>query len=181
MERVAGKRERRERAWTKTLSEDDFRPIRLAFSPSASRREGPERSDLSDSPEGTLAASAGRMCPRWVYPRTKWFLFGRRANCASHGGFVAAAARGRERDGPTRAKTRHALERNLYTHRPVFSASLNLPLEPDATVPCARARARARANDSGTGANNAGSWKLVAPFPRVDIGLVGGERGCSLN
>lgn len=29
---------------------------------------------------------------RWVYLRTKWFLFGLRASCASHGGFVAAAA-----------------------------------------------------------------------------------------
>lgn len=29
---------------------------------------------------------------RWVYLRTKCFLFGPRASCASHGGFVAVAA-----------------------------------------------------------------------------------------
>lgn len=32
------------------------------------------------------------ICLRWVYLRTKWFLFGPRASCASHGGFVAVAA-----------------------------------------------------------------------------------------
>lgn len=37
-------------------------------------------------------ASAGRIYLRWVYLRTKWFLFGPRASCASHGGFVAAIA-----------------------------------------------------------------------------------------
>lgn len=37
-------------------------------------------------------ASTGRIYLRWVYLRTKWFLFGPRASCASHGGFVAAIA-----------------------------------------------------------------------------------------
>lgn len=49
-----------------------------------------------------------------VYLRTKCFLFGPRATCASHGGFVAAfSPREREKEtatGPTRAKPRHAFE-----------------------------------------------------------------------
>lgn len=51
---------------------------------------------------------------RLVYLRTKCFLFGPRATCASHGGFVAAfSPREREKEtatGPTRAKPRHAFE-----------------------------------------------------------------------
>jgi len=45
---------------------------------------------ISPSSRSILVASTGRIYLRWVYLRTKWFLFGSRASCASHGGFVAA-------------------------------------------------------------------------------------------
>lgn len=53
---------------------------------------------------------------RLVYLRTKCFLFGPRATCASHGGFVAA--RTREGDGATRAKPRHAFEEKRVSFPP---------------------------------------------------------------
>ena len=83
------------------------------------------------SSRSIFVASTGRIYLRWVYLRTKWFLFGLRASCASHGGFVAAIAAAapageREWDRPTRAKTRYALEENFYMFL-LFLASLNLP------------------------------------------------------
>lgn len=55
-------------------------------------RKMPAPGPFFPSSRSIFVASTGRIYLRWVYLRTKWFLFGPRASCASHGGFVAAIA-----------------------------------------------------------------------------------------
>lgn len=62
---------------------------------------------------------------RWVYLRTKWFLFGPRASCASHGGFVAAAWGKIVRQVNNKSKDAPRVGGELLLHLlPLSSASL---------------------------------------------------------
>ena len=91
---------------------------------------------------------------RLVYLRTKCFLFGPRATCASHGGFVAA--RTREGDGAARAKPRHAFEEKRVSFPPPSRSFtfLNLSFLPPSLSlskrPACDLRVRARVNSKKT-------------------------------
>lgn len=91
---------------------------------------------------------------RWVYLRTKWFLFGLRASCASHGGFVAAASRRRRRrrlgkDSETGQQEQRRATRWRRTSPPPSSPGLSQPSLLHSTRP-SRVCVRVRATDRPT-------------------------------
>lgn len=117
---------------------DNFRPIRHAFS-----RISVERFAVwwlvvvVVVVDGVRSVRSSRLCQRLaglegtrtyglrlVYLRTKCFLFGPRATCASHGGFVAA----RTREGETANKSKAAPRVRGETR--LFPSALFLPFPP---------------------------------------------------
>lgn len=110
----------------------------------------------STSSRNILVASTGRIYLRWVYLRTKWFLFGPRASCASHGGFVAAIAaawRKRVRQA-NKSKDAPRVGGELLHVPPLLGLSQPSLLHPWPSRVCVCATVRAYACDLGTSRDN---------------------------